>query len=645
MERFRERIINAEIYKSGRLSGLSFWWVFFVTIFGLLLTINQVFNLRFAGFQLISTAYYYLMIGIFGGLVFLFFPARKNQDRPQIYDWLMTFVWFFCSVWISIKAQYIIDRGWNQGAPIEAVVIATIYVALSLEALRRTGGKFLFIFCLLFATFPLYAGKMPGFLWGVELTFSQTVSEHVFGMEGIIGVPMQVVCDTLIGFLVFGVVLAGTGGGAFFMDFANSLMGSRRGGPAKVAIVSSGLFGSLSGSPTSNVMTTGSLTIPAMIRCGYSPTYAAAVEACASTGGTIMPPVMGTAAFIMASFLNVPYSHVVVSAFIPAVFYYVFLILQTDCYAARKGLRGLPTEELPSLRTTLLGGWYYLVALIILTFMLLMMPAQNEVPYWVSLFLIVIALFRRHSLRFDMRRFVTLVVEIGQSIAQIVGLIAGIGLIIGSMSITGVANSFSRELVQIAGDNLWLLLLVGAFTSFVLGIGMTASACYIFLAIVLAPALVQIGIDPMAAHLYIFYWGMVSFITPPVALAAIAASTIAKANPIVTGFYALRVGSLLFLLPVIFILEPALLLRGSWSALIQAVLTTTLAVFLLSAAVEGFFWRVGLLGYVSRLILGISGLCFLVPGWKTDIIAIFLFVLFLIGGFLRINGKSIYKSG
>lgn len=627
MDRYPEQSIS-EDEPRGRLQGLSFWWAFLATACGLLLTLNQVFNLGLGGFRLISTAYYYLVIGLFGGLVFLAFPARKGDLRPRLHDWALTLAWLLCSVWIASRAQYAIDRGWNQGAPPLAVFVATIYVLFALEALRRTGGMILFLFCLVFASFPLYAGRMPGFLWGVEFDFAQAVSEHVYGMESIIGVPMQVVADTLIGFLLFGAVLAGTGGGRFFMDLAAALMGSRRGGPAKVAIVSSGFFGMLSGSPTSNVMTTGTLTIPAMRRCGYSPAYAAAVEACSSTGGTIMPPVMGTVAFIMASFLNIPYAEVIKAAFLPAAFYYASLLLQTDFYAARKKLHGLPSEQLPSLKRTVIDGWYYLGALIVLTLMLLVLPMESEAPYWVTLLLLVIALIRRRTLGFDARRFAALLVEVGRGIAQIVGLIAGIGLIIGAMSITGVANAFSRELVQYAGANLWWLLLIGAFTSFVLGIGMTASACYIFLAIVLAPALVQIGIDPMAAHLYIFYWGMVSFITPPVALAAIAAASIAGAKAVPVGFLALRVGSLLLLLPFIFVLEPALLLQGSWSSILQTVLTTAAAVVSFSAAFEGFLWRVGVLGLGQRLLLGAVGVCLLAPGTFTDILGIVLFVLF-----------------
>ncbi|KZD08971.1 TRAP transporter permease [Oceanibaculum pacificum] len=629
--------------RSKRLRGPAFWAAFVMTAIGLLVSVNQMFNLGLGGFRPVSTAYYYLMIGLFVGVGYLAFPARKGQVAVRWYDWLLVALVLGASLWMAANAQRILDRGWNMEAPTLPTALAGLYVLLALEALRRTGEIILFVFCIVFAAFPLYTGHMPGFLWGVQLDLAQTVTEHAYGLESIIGIPMQVVADTLIGFIVFGVVLANTGGGSFFMDFASSLMGRTRGGPAKVAIVSSGLFGMLSGSPTSNVLTTGTLTIPTMKRCGYSPVYAGAVEACASTGGCLMPPVMGAAAFIMANFLNVPYAEVVTAAFLPAILFYLALLLQTDLYAARNGLLGVPS--VPNLLGTLKQGWYYILALIGLTVMLLMWRMEGEAPFWVALFLLGVAVLRRKAIGFDGRASCQLVVDVGQAVAQLVCLIAGIGLIIGAMSITGVANSFSRELVQYAGGNLALLLAAGALTSFVLGMGMTASACYIFLAIVLAPALVQVGIDPMAAHLYIFYWGIVSFITPPVALAAIAAASIAKADAMAVGFKALRVGCLLLLLPVLFVLQPALILKGELSLVIQAAATATLAVILLSAAFEGYLWRLGRLPLWARIGFGVAGLMLFVPEGLTDLLGVILGLAVGVAAFLgrRLNEGKIIK--
>ncbi len=605
--------------RSARLRGPAFWATFVLTAVGIFVSVNQIFNLGLFGFRPVSTGYYYLMIGLFVAVGFLAFPARKGQVAVRWYDWLLAFLVLASSLWMLVNAQQIIDRGWNLEAPLGVTLLAGLYVLLGLEALRRTGEWILFIFCAILAAYPLYAGYMPGFLWGVQLDLAQTVTEHTYGLESIIGIPMQVVTDTLIGFIVFGVILANTGGGTFFMDFASAVLGRARGGPAKVAILSSGLFGMLSGSPTSNVLTTGTITIPTMKRCGYPATYAGAVEACSSTGGAIMPPVMGAAAFIMASFLNVPYAEVVIAAFLPALLYYGALMLQTDCFAARHKLVGLDRGEVPPLGATLKAGWHYIVALVGLTYLLLAWRIEAAAPFWISLFLLAFAILRARSTGFNLRAFCALVVDVGQGLAQLVCLIAGIGLIIGALSITGVANSFSRELVQYAGGNVYLLLAAGALTSFVLGMGMTASACYIFLAIVLAPALIEVGIDPMAAHLYIFYWGMVSFITPPVALAAIAAASISKADAMATGFKALRIGSLLLLLPVMFVLQPALIMKGETTTIIQACVTAIVAVGMAAASFEGYLWRVGNLSGIPRIGIGVAGLLLFIPEGFTDV--------------------------
>lgn len=605
--------------RSVRLVGAPFWAVFALTAAGIFVSVNQIFNLGLFGFRPVSTGYYYVMIGLFLAVGFLAFPARKSHLSVRWFDWLLAFLVLASSLWMLVNAQQIIDRGWNLSAPTAVTWLAGLYVILALEALRRTGEWILFIFCLILAAYPLYAGYMPGFLWGVQLDLAQTVTEHTYGLESIIGIPMQVVTDTLVGFIVFGVILANTGGGTFFMDFASAVLGKARGGPAKVAIFSSGLFGMLSGSPTSNVLTTGTITIPTMKRCGYPSAYAGAVEACSSTGGAIMPPVMGAAAFIMASFLNVPYAEVVIAAFLPALLYYAALMLQTDAFAARNKLVGLDRSEVPPIGGTLKTGWHYIVALVALTYLLLAWRIEAAAPFLISLFLLFVAVLRARSTGFNLRGFCQLTVDVGQGLAQLVCLIAGIGLIIGALSISGVANSFSRELVQYAGGNVYLLMAAGALTSFILGMGMTASACYIFLAIVLAPALVEVGIDPMAAHLYIFYWGMVSFITPPVALAAIAAASIAKADAMAVGFRALRIGSLLLLLPVLFVLQPALIMKGETTTIIQACFTAMVAVAMVAAAFEGYLWRVGNLSGIPRIGLGIGGLLLFIPEGFTDV--------------------------
>lgn len=603
--------------RSGRLHGAAFACVAVLTALGLALSVNQVFNLGLFGLRPISTAYYYMMIGLFLAVAFLAFPAhRRFAGRAPVFDYLLGAAVIAVTAYLATEAQTIISSGWDILAPALPTSAAGLLCLLVLEGIRRAGGPVLFTVALVFFLYPLYAGVMPGFLWGNDFSVVETVRAHALGMESVIGVPMQVTADILVGYLVFGVVLAATGGGAFFMDFASALMGTSRGGPAKVAVVASGFFGMLSGSPTSNVITTGTLTIPTMKRCGYPPAYAGAVEACASTGGALMPPVMGTAAFIMASFLNVPYGEVALAAFLPALLYYIALVLQTDFYAARNGLVGLQPHEVPKLGATLRAGWFYLFCLALLTWLLIAMRIEGEAPYYVSALLVGAAIIGR---RLDLRGAVGLLVDCGQAVGQIVALLAGIGMIVGALSITGVGNSFSRELVLLAGGNVYLLLFFGAITSFVLGMGMTASACYIFLAIVLAPALVRAGLDPMASHLYILYWGIVSFITPPVALAAITAASIAKSNAMETGMKAIRIGILLMLLPVLFVLEPALILKGAWYDSLRAFATGVAAAVLLAGAFEGYLPRLGPLDRSVRLVIGLAGCCLLIPELITDI--------------------------
>ncbi|MBL8673868.1 MAG: TRAP transporter fused permease subunit, partial [Rhodospirillales bacterium] len=420
-------------------------------------------------------------------------------------------------------------------------------------------------------------------------------------------------------FLIFGSALVVTGGGEFFMALAIALMGRTRGGPAKVAVLSSGFFGSLSGSVISNVVTTGQITIPTMKRVGYPPHYAGAVEACASTGGALMPPVMGAVAFIMAEFLNVSYGTVMVAAVVPALLYYGALLLQADHYAARNGLRGQPAEEIPSLLPVIKEGWHFLFSLGLLTYLLLVMKREALAPYIATVVLVgTTMLFGRK--RFGLAGLRDLAIDTTRNVVNIVAILAGVGFIVGALSYTGVGGAFSRELLQFAGGNVHLLLVLGALTSFILGMGMTSSACYIFLAVTLGPALIEGGLNPIAAHLFILYWGLISFITPPVALAAIAAASIAKSDPWRTGIWAMRLGLVNFVLPFLFVLNPTLILIGSPMDILHDVASACFAIWLLAAGLEGWLYGVGRIGWASRAPLIAAALGLLTPGAVTDLI-------------------------
>lgn len=614
--------------RKGRLSGrVAYWSLIALAVIGLTVTINQVFVLRLFGFQPLGNAYLYYTIGIFMAAAYISYPARSaDAGRVPWYDWLCAAAAIGSTAYLAWHGLQIIQEGWEFSAPPLAMVAAGVLLVLVLEGVRRCGGWPLLAVALFFGSYPLFADYMPGFLWGNSYDLAGTVRAHVLGVESIIGIPMQVVANLIIGFVVFGAALTVTGGGEFFMNFASALMGTSRGGPAKVAVISSGLMGSLSGSVISNVLTTGAVTIPTMKRAGYPPHYAGAVEACASTGGALMPPVMGAVAFIMASFLGVAYADVMVAAVLPALLFYLALLFQVDNYAARKGLKGLAPEEVPQLSSTLKDGWPYLFSLVMLIYMLLFMRLEAYAPYYATAVLLVIALVRRRK-RMKLPRLLDLLEELGTSVGNLVAILAGIGLVVGGLAYTGVAGAFSRELLLYADGNIALMLGAGALTSFVLGMGMTVSACYIFLSILLAPALVEAGLNPLASHLFILYWGMMSYITPPVALASITAAGLAGADPNRTGLYAMRLGSILFIVPFLFVLNPSLILQGPIGEILMASITALMSVWLLASALEGYLYRVGVIGWFGRAALFVAGAGMIYPHPITSLVGFAVAVL------------------
>ena len=596
--------------------------IILLTIFGCLITINQVFNFGIFNFYPVSNSFLYLLIAFFQPLTFLLFPiSKKYKNKILFIDVVAAISIFFIGLYFSINSENILSNGWDIDAPILPTILSFILIILSLESLRRTGGKFIFYIAIFFTLYPIFADHMPGALWGNMYSITEAARAHSMGLDSLIGIPMRVAGSLLIGFLIYGIILAETGGGKFFINIAESLMGKYRGGPAKVAVLASGFFGMLSGSPTSNVITSGSLTIPAMKKAGYSGRYAAAIEACASTGGVLMPPVMGTVAFIMASFLNLPYSEILFAALIPGIIFYIALIIQTDLYAAKNNLKGMELNNIPKLLPTITNGFPFIMSFICLVWLIMSAKLESEAPFISSLFLIIILLLRNFN-KIKLNDWLNIFIKIGEIIARIVSLLSGVGVIIGAMSLTGVGTSLSRELVFLAGGDLFMILIFGAIASLVLGIGMTVSACYIFLAIVLAPAIIEGGISPLAAHLYVLYWGVLSFITPPVAIAAITASSISNTSALKTGFLSMRLGSILFFLPILFVFDPSMLMQGTAINIIFSVSMAIFAIIIISAGFEGYMYIFGRLNKIYRILCFSSGLLILMPNLTSKYIGI-----------------------
>ncbi|MCC5859097.1 MAG: TRAP transporter fused permease subunit [Ectothiorhodospiraceae bacterium] len=618
-----ERKTIDQIEDVGRTRVLSRPWqcvVVLLTIAAIGLAVNQIFNLGFfVGRVIFDTRYLYMIIGLMLPMIFIYFPATKSSPKRRVplYDVALALATFGLGVYFTYWAERINLHGWDYMSPEHGVWAAFAMWALLLEAGRRTGGLSVFIIALLFSLYPLFAEKMPHVISGIGMDFRSAATFHIYSAESMLGIPMQAFALLVFGFLVFGISLQVTGAGKFFINFSFALLGRFRGGPAKVAIFSSGLMGSMSGGPVTNVLTTGPLSIPAMRRIGFSREHAAGVEACASTGGVLMPPIMGATAFIMASFLGVNYSTVIIAAIIPSLLYFFGLFMQIDAYAARCNLRGLPQEDLPSLWQCLKEGWVFIFVFVLLVWMLLYLQQESVAPFYATALLLVINQFTRY--RLSLGGFWKLLLGAGALLAELAGILAVVGLIVGALVSTGMAATLANDLVYIAGENVLILLIMGALTSFVLGIGMTVTAAYIFLAVVLVPALVQAGLDPLASHMFVFYWGMLSFITPPVALAAFAAASIAKGSPMGAGLQAMRLALVIYFIPFYFVFNPALLMQGPMTEVAAVLFTALIGIALVSAAMQGYLIGIGELGggvtgWLSRTCLLVSGLLLAAPG-------------------------------
>jgi TRAP transporter 4TM/12TM fusion protein len=600
-----------------RIAGPARWVVIIGTLFSLILVINQLFNLQILGKVLIEGRYLYILGGLFLALSFLIFQIRGGKGgQPSLFDWALFAVSLGCTGYLSQTAQANLSQGWEYAAPEFAQYVSVVFFFLILEATRRAGGLVLFCIVTLFAFYPTFAGNVPDPFSGFQSTFMQTVPYHIFSAESSFGIPMRAFGGVVIGFILFGAVLQRTGGGQFFNDLALGMVGGYRGGAAKVSIFASGFMGSMSGSVISNVLTTGAVSIPAMRKTGFSAKTAAATEACASTGGVLMPPIMGATAFIMASFLSRPYVEIALAAAIPSILYYWSLFAQIDAYSAKHGLRGLPKPDLPRLKEVMKEGWPYIFVFALLLYMMIGLRQESSAPFYATALLLIVNQFRARF-RLNRKRLGNMIVGVGMGLAELTAILLGVGLIVGSFSATGLAGTLVNELVFMAGDNTLVLLLMGALTAFIFGMGMTVTACYIFLAVVLAPALEAGGLNQLAVHLFILYWGMVSYITPPVALGAFAASTMAGSNPITTGFEAMRLGGVIYIAPFFFVLNPALIGQAPAWEITVALSCALIGVAMISSALQGYISLVGPLagavGLPLRVLLFFGGVLIAMP--------------------------------
>lgn len=540
--------------------------------------------------------------------------ATDTHGTPPWYDWLAIAGVLITGGFVAFNwLELVYDLG---TVTPERTALGVLVIALVVEATRRMLGWSLVIVAGVFIFYALFSGFFPGFL-NVPGTSWQRLATYLYlDNNALFGVPIFVTASIITGFILFGRFLYAVHGDTFLTDFAMAVMGRYRGGSAKVAIIASSLFGTTSGSVVSNVVMDGPITIPMMRKGGYPAHVAAAIEAVASTGGQIMPPVMGITAFLIAEYLSVPYSEVVLAALVPAILYYVALFTQVDLEAGKLGLKGLLPDEVPRLSGIMHRGWVFVIPVALLLYTLIWANwSAGKASVAAAVLTLFIGAFNPAT-RPSFASILDAVVETGRTLIDLIVITAIAGLVIGVLQVSGLGSNFSLLLVAASGQSLMVLLLMTAGVCIVLGMGLPTAIIYMMLSVLVAPALIEMNVPPMAAHLFLFYFGALSMITPPVCMATFAAAAIARSDFWQTGWTGMRLGIVAYVVPFVIVFQPALILQGTWWSIFLGVATATLGVIVLCMGVVGFMYRsLNIIERVGFLAAGILWLVTPPSGW------------------------------
>jgi TRAP transporter 4TM/12TM fusion protein len=598
----------------GQGKGKGFWgWV--VTLTAVAMCGFHLYTAQFGLRPAVIQRGVHLLFGVL--LVFLLYPGVKKGPLKVLgrtLDMLLMVGGAAGLLYIVSQYRNIAMRG---GAPNTAdLVFGSIVILVTLEATRRVLGPALSMIGAVSLAYALFGDHIPG-EWGHRGVFLDELVEYQFlTTEGLFSIPLGASANFIFLFILFGAFLVSSGTGDFFIKFANSLAGHLRGGPAKVAVLSSAAFGTISGSAVANVVSTGSFTIPLMKKIGYRPVFAGAVESVASTGGQIMPPVMGAGAFIMADMLGISYLRVCMAAAIPAVLYFFALLYMVHMEALRQGLRGLPRAELPRLGRVLKEGGYLLLPAPFLVILLVLGYSPMKAGFWSIVAVLLVSSLKRVS-RMSPRQILETLERGARGSLEVLTACATAGIVIGVVTQTGLGLKFSSLVIQAAGGQLLLALIFVMVTSLILGMGLTTSAAYILTVILGGPVLTKLGVDPLAAHMFVFYYACLSTITPPVALAAFAGAGIAGSPPFRTGFEAMRLALVAYVVPFIFVFHPALIWKGELATILQAGVTAMIGCAALGSGMMGYL--TGRLQLFMRGALLAAGLLLIKPGAETDL--------------------------
>jgi len=574
------------------------------------------------------------------GLIFLTSLSSRKKGLSLVMDLVLLAAAMISMAHIFLNYEYVVTRypyvqslsGWD-------FWLGIVVTLLLLEASRRTIGWALPLTAVAFLLYGLFGQHLPGLLRHTGFSLETLIDQLYLTTEGIFGIPLGVSATYVILFVIYGAFLEESGTGEAFTNFATSLVGGTKGGPGKISCVSSSLFGTISGSAVANVMVDGWLTIPLMKRAGFRPQAAAAIEATASTGGQIMPPVMGAAAFVMAEFTGISYVDICKHALVPALLYYLALFMAIHFEASRSGLLGLPKEERPSLSSVMKEKGHLFIPIGVIVYFMI----AGFTPMLACLYAIASVLpssFLRKESRMGLRKILRALEAGARNMLPVAAACACAGIVVGIINLTGLGLKFTGIMLDVAGGSLAPALILTMITGIILGMGLPTTAAYIVQASLLIPALIKLGVPVIAAHLFVFYFAILSAITPPVAMAVYAAAGISGSNVWQTGLQAVRMGATGFIVPFMFVYGPSLLLMGNWLEIIMAIISASVGVILLSAGLMG--WFVGETRLWQRGLLVLSAILLIKPGLTTDLVGAG--IALIVGLWQTVEKKRVAKA-
>tara|TARA_E500000331_G_scaffold113766_2_gene110866 strand:+ start:4243 stop:6186 length:1944 start_codon:yes stop_codon:yes gene_type:complete len=594
---------NTPAPQSGVARALTPWLASTLAIIGIVWASGILIDL---GIGLITEQVICGILGLAFAIIYLNIRASKKvYTGLPWYDAIASAIGFFLGWYLFFRYPLLLDQ--IAYMPKEASFLGFLLIVLTSEALRRTAGWGLLCVLLVFFAYGLFGHLIPGTLSGRSLEITKFFSYLGMDTNALLGTPLIIIFTVVVVFIFLGQVLLRSGGSEFFTDLAAAIMGRSRGGSAKIAVVASGLFGSISGSAVSNVASTGVITIPLMRKGGYSPRVAGAIEAVASTGGQIMPPIMGAAAFLMAELADALYQEVIIAAILPALLYYISVFLQADLEAGKIGIKPIPEDQIPQFNKVMQSGWYFLVPFIILlgTLFWLNTPPETAALFGTASICVLGCIFTYKGNRLNLPTLWTCLKKTGEISVDIIIIGAAAGLIIGVLEATGLSFGLTFMLVQVGEGNLFLLLILTAFICIILGMGMPTTAIYFLLAVLATQPLIDLGVEPLAAHLFVLYFGLMSMITPPVALAAFTAAKLAETGPMSTAWSACQFGWPAFIVPFLFVLAPNLIMVGD---------NLDIAIAFLTAIAGIWFTSAGFIGYLTSSLSPTHRFCYIIGG-------------------------------